>query len=315
LRNYRQLLSNADINEVYYAHDFVSDIPQLTMNAFPNALRVTYGDALGTTVNPDYYQARLTGKSRAEATAVARAAAKNPVNTAIRSPKQVISNLVQGRMRSLKAEVAALVLPVDQGGDFLRGKKLIVVPRNLALEVIRDLEHGLPELVDYSREVLAGTPAPHFVLLTENWTEAGILSPERAVGMYEELLRRSVPAGATVLIKAHPLAVEPLAERLMGQVRGTYHVTVIPDDIARYPLELWRTLLSSCQVLGVMSYTSISLRYLYGTEPGDLGAELIEQFAPEGIGDRFVEAEEMYSHILRQLGTWDQASVLWKGSP
>jgi len=152
---------------------------------------------------------------------------------------------------------------MDQTGNCLDGKELLIVPKDLVLEVVSDSQKSVPELADYSRELLASAPGPHFLVLLENASDGNFLEFDREVALYEEMVRSHVSLGSTLIIKAHPLSIAPVDEALSRCLASDYVVRRVSDRFRRYPMELWRDLIRACEVM-TMSYCSISLTFLYG---------------------------------------------------
>lgn len=302
-------------DEVHYAHDLTGRVPELAMNAYPDAKRIVFGDALGSVYDTRYFMALAQGATIEEAR---RAALERPRLRARQVPRAIarwLRDAALGAPRRLPPDRAVLVLPMDQTGSALANTPISVVPKQLALDIIADCRRVLPELADYSREVLAGAPAPHFLMLLENYADADMTSFEDEVTMYETVVRRRVPKGGTVLLKTHPLAVAPIDVALRERLDPEYATRVIPRELARYPMELWSDLVSSCEVISMLSYCGISLAFLYDKStlyPMDAG--VIERFFPERSWDRVRDADVLYRGQLANLATWDGNSILWKGS-
>jgi len=309
----RRLAGREAPDEIYYAHDIVSPIPRLLMEAFPRADRTTFGDALGSTFNAEYRLAQAAGATHQEAVRVAKNA---HVPAAGRRPS-LLSAFREKRKSSASAPQAthaALILPMDQTGDYLEDKTLVVVPRDVVLEVIAKCRQALPELEDFSRNWLAAHTSPRYLLLLENYSEARMMSFEASVHMYESMVRRVAPRGANVLIKPHPLATDPLARTLCQRLNSEYAACVMPTTLNRYPIELWRTLLEACEVVSTMSYCDVSLMYLYAKRPRQLMDDsLIAEYFPIASQGRLVEARDIYGEMLEALENWDGTSVLWRG--
>ena len=283
------------------------------MNAFPDALRVVYGEGLGQVSEKKYSLALAAGASIEEA----HRAARGRSNLEHRRFRSVVKGVVRkaafGAPRVFDADLAALIIPMDQTGSALADNPLTVVPKRVALEVIADCKGVLPELAKYSRDILTNTPAPHYVMLLENFADADMMSFEDETAMYEAVVRQYIPRGATILLKTHPLSIAPIETAVDARLSGEYAVRVIPQDLGRYPMELWSDLISSCEVISMMSYCGISLAYLYDKSTiCPLDFEVVQRFFPERAWDRMRDVALLYHGQLRNLETWDGTSILWK---
>lgn len=315
LASFRKLVGAGEFDEVYYAHDFVNRVPELMMNAFPRARRITFGDSLGFVFNGRYLVAQVLGASREEARAAVEQAARDDSLGVPQRAMRWVRRQLSIERRPYQANFAVLILPMDHTGDYLTDKELLVVPRAMTLEVIAECEAALPEVGGYSLELLSRTVSPRYLLVLENDVEANMMSLDEAVRMYETAVRRNTPVGATVLLKPHPLAVEPMAEEIARQLSPDYATMILSSELMRCPLELWKTLLDGCEVITPLSSCYVTLSYLY--DKGVIlasGRAWIEEFFPPKTWDYLTEVDERYRAMVSAMTTWDGKSVLWSGS-
>jgi hypothetical protein len=289
----------------------VGGIAELAMNAFPNARHVTFGDALGSVYDKELHLGMASGKNRKDL-AMARHTPGPPKSLAS-SVKRALKTCVLGRPKPLQATKAVLVLPMDQTGQCLRDKKLLVVPKNIVERLLRQCERALPELSDYTASLLDSTPQPRFLLMLENFADGSFTTLEHEASLCEDIVRRHVPGGATVVLKAHPLAVAQLDKTLAARLSADYTVRCVSPAYSRYPMELWGDLVRSCQVIS-FSYCSISLTFLYDKAViYPMTDALIERYIPSRFWDSYKNADALYQGQLRNLAAWDGQSVLWRG--
>ena len=313
LNRFRQKVSVAHFDEIYYTHDVVGRAAELAMNAYPRAVHITFGDALGSVYNKRYHLALASGAPQSQVNQQGVRTRLCP-RRMLNALKTYLRQIILGEPQPFQASKAVLILPMDQTGDCLDDKELSIVPRQLVLDIISDCQQSLPELRSYSQKLLAGTPVPRFLMLLENISDGNFTSFEREVAMCEEMVRRHVPERATVFIKAHPLSVAPVDDALCSRLESDYTARTVSREFRRHPVELWSDLISACQVIS-MSYPSISLAYLYDkpviypVEPS-----LIKEYIPERFWDSYKNADMLYRGQLANLATWDGRSVLWKGS-
>lgn len=315
LAEFRKLVGPDPFDEVYYAHDFVNRVPELMMNAFPQAERITFGDSLGFVFNGRYLVAQVLGASREEARASVEQAARDDSPGLTRRAMRWVRRRLLVEPRPCQARFAALILPMDHTGDYLNDKELLVVPRALTLEVIAECEATLPDVRQYSHELLGRSASPRYLLVLENDVESNTMSFDEAVRMYETAVRRNAPVGATVFIKPHPLAVEPTADEIARHLDPDYATTVLSPELMRCPLELWKTLLDGCEVITPLSSCYITLSYLYHKDVIlASGRAWIEEFYPLKTWDYLTEVDGRYREMVSAMATWDGKSVLWSGS-
>lgn len=276
---------------IYYAHDIGSDFfAQSAMQAFPNATRVCFGDALGVVYSIAYY----TEQTFPIGSLVENL--KRPGRTLRNVLWRVKRHWTLPRVsRRLDADYAVLMLPCDPGGDFLPGKKLLVVDRD-SLSVVLD---GLTEAVAdclpqrVNNAVKGGEP---FLMLLGSFSESQLTSEQSECAMYVAVARRYVEPGGVIVLKAHPASYSGKIERI-AQALGERHRVTFADNDA-LPIEALRTLVEAHRVIS-FSYSSVSLVYLYGIKViHAMTAELIDRYFPERSRQWMHESNLLY---LEQL--------------
>ena len=313
LRRFREKMGGSHFDEVYYAQDLVGRAAELMMNAYPGATHITFGDALGIIKNKRYKLALLGLQPDRVNRQMALRTRLRP-RRVLKELKACLQRTILGEPTPFQASKAVLILPIDQTGDGLNDKELFIVPKQLVLETLSDCQQAVPELVQYSRGLLTGTPAPHFLILLENFTDGGRTSFESEVAMYEEMVRSHAPQGATVLIKAHPNSVAAVDEALSSRLSPHYTTQVVSRDFRRYPVELWGDLIAACQVIS-MGYPGISLAFLYDKPViYPFSSSMVETYFHQRVWDYYKYFDRVTRDRLASLATWDGQSVLWKGS-
>ena len=314
LRGFRELAGRERFDQIHYAHDLVGRVPELCVNAYPEAERIVFGDALGSVYHKRYTLALAAGATALEARTVARGGRERTSPVGIRAAVAVLRRAIQGGPTEARPHVAELILPMDQTGTALEGTQLSIVPRDQVLGVIDECSRALPQLAEWSKRHLSETSAPHFLMLLENFADAGMIGLDDEVAMYAAMVRATVPQGATLILKAHPLIHSPVDAALRDVLHMEFNVVLMPRDLGRYPMELWRELAHSCKVLSVLSYCGISLPYLYGTPTlYPFGEGFIERFFPKRSWDQVREQETVCRGQLANLERWDGRGILWAG--
>jgi hypothetical protein len=285
----RQWLGVPEAGEVHYAHDVVGRAAELLMRAYPDACRITFGDALGSVYN--------------KAAHLANALDEPIASVAARLPKH-----------GFQATEACLVLPIDQYGDSLTGKTLHVVPRERVLDVVARCAAGLPELDAGLATLLERSSPPRCLFLLENLTDADFIAFDRELALQERMVRAHAPPGACVILKPHPLSVSPMADALAARLADTYTVVPVAPELCRYPVELWARLVRSCQVIA-WSYSALSLRYLYGQRVVyALEPEMIETYFEPRMWEFMKDSRRLMVNPLQGLDTWDGSGPLYSGT-
>jgi hypothetical protein len=277
---------------VFYAHDIGSDyIAQSAMQAFPQATRVCFGDALGVVYSNNYYT-RLTYPL-------------GPIGNALRRPRQTLSSFfwrvkraytLPRRSDRLDAHCAALILSSDPGGDFLPGKELLPITRH-TLDSVLD---GLAQGVEYDLSRRSDTPqaayADKHLLLLGSFSESGFTSAAQEQAMYLDVVRQYIPPGATLVLKAHPASYGEKVRGIAQTLAAHCKVELTATDAL--PIEALRSL-AACRSIISFSYSSVSLHYLYGSHVVHaMTAQRIKQYFPPHIRPWMQESNALY---LEQL--------------
>jgi hypothetical protein len=323
----RALVGGHDFAEIYYAHDVIGVLYAMLAQSYPSATRICFGDGLGNVYERHYHlgllgievpkspplregeenESGLTGYLRRFLGLAGRAAA--------RSEARALSKLPFG-LSSIPPHDAALILPIDQSGEFLRNVRLQVIPRSIVLEVLQEISASCTALQAHVQELLARTQGHSkaaFLLMTENNAEGNFMSFDRDVDMYCAIIARYCPLGSVIVLKSHPGETLPRNEAIRTRLSSTYEVIEFSAALKRYPIELAGDLVRRCGLI-CMSYPTLSLKYLFGLDviqPTD--DSFIEQWYPEQYWVSYKNSLALYSHPLQQLGAWDGRSLLWRG--
>jgi hypothetical protein len=314
VRSFRQKLGIEQIDEIFYAHDVHGQVPGLVMNAYPEAERIVFGDGLGSIYNKIYHLTLKSGASREKA----RQAVRRGDNHQTGGLKRILINLITesllGKPKPYQADQAVLILPMDQTGTSLDNVELIVVPRQYVQNIITQCQKSLTDLEEYMRKLLTSNPPPYAIILLENIADANLSKLEDEVTLYEESIKKNVLPGSTIFIKGHPLSIAPVDKMLCDRLGDDYSPRIISHEYARYPIELWKELLSACKVISI-AYSSVTLAYLYDIPVVyALNDASIEKYIHPKYWEFFRDADLLYRGQLENLKTWNGQSILWKGS-
>jgi len=312
LQRFRGSLGRDRFDEIYYPHDVVGCAAELATCAYPNATPITFGDALGTvTTRP--YQMGLLGLERRESSLALKMRSLTSPRAVARKLRALCRTGREWGATGIHAREAVLILPIDESGDGLLGTEPMTVPKDFAQGILARCQQAVPELAAYSQGLLAKTLAPHYLMLLQNWTDGNFTSFEHEVAMYEEMVERHVPHGATVFLKGHPLSARPLDKELCTRLLSRFAASVVSSALGLYPVELWGDLIASCEVVS-MGYPGTSLAFLYDKQviyPFSL--DMVERFFPERMWvylrycDRFTRAQRA------RLTSWDGRGIFLQG--
>lgn len=276
---------------IYYAHDISADfIAQSAMQAYPNASRVCFGDALGVVYSNDYFTDHTYPVGAAEV---------------FKRPMQTIRNLLfrlkrtwtlPSRKYRLNADYAVLVLPCDPGNDFLVGKKLQTVDFETLSHVLHNLSSSAEQYLSKQTKYVDGDPSSSVVMLLGSYSESRLISEIQECDLYVEVARLHIFPGSKIILKAHPVS-QPEKIALIKQALSAHYETivVINDDI---PIETMPLLAKQYKIIS-FSYSSVSLLYLYGSAVlHAMNDALIDKFFPEDKRIWMRESNALYLHQI-----------------
>lgn len=309
-------LGESHIDEIYYAHDFIGSFMALARKQYPAARRVCLGDAFGMVYERDFllsYQwKRRAGFSSLfdpgrwrRLFARARAAQRGPMP----APCADSAN-------RQSPDLACLVLPVDPSGRFLAKTPFEVCPRQIFMDVIARCADAAQELRAYIDRLLAeSVPGPRYLVMLENYAEAGHLRFNREVEMYCAIIRAHCPPGCTVFLKGHPNERSSRGERVRDTLGSEFRVIPLDTRYRRYPIELWRRLVHECRVISA-AYPVLSLKFIYGIDViQPMDDAFIERWFPRQVWRWLKDGLRLYMEPLRVLPAWDGSTILWSPAP
>lgn len=312
-------LIGSDYREVYYAHDIDGGMFNLLCAAYPKAKRICFGDAFGNVYEKQVQLGLLHPEVYDSAS---RDGIKNRAAGKILRMLQTLRPRRKSRMTVHDLEttqfaphVAALALPVDQSGHFLRNVRLVVAPRETLLETLEKCASGAGGLEHYVDEVLRRHDGKEkYILLTENHSEGDFVEFGTEIEMYCSVVKQHCEAGSLVLLKSHPGESLPRNEAIKEKLSEAFDVEELDPRFKRYPIELWRQLITESKVI-CMSYPVLSLKYLYGMDViQPMDDAFIEKWFPRWTWAAYKNAATLYMEPLKKLDGWDGKGVLWAGN-
>lgn len=284
-RHLRKRFGSDAFGAVHYAHDIGSDfLAQSAMQAFPRAVRACFGDALGVVYSNDYYT------QQTYPTGTAMAWLKSPrtqlMHWAWRCKR---AYTLPPRRDQLDADYVVPVLLCDPGGDFVPGKAVLNVRRETLDHVVEGLIRGAGAQPDTDF-------TDKHLLLLGSFSETGLTGEDDECALYVHAARAHVPAGQTVLLKAHPASYGGKVRKIAQALQA--HYTVELTDADAMPIETLRHL-ARCRTVLSFSYSSVSLHYLHGSHVVHaMNDALIQRYFPPSAQPWVHESNVLY---LEQL--------------
>jgi hypothetical protein len=282
---------------VYYAHDISADfIAQSAMQAYPNASRVCFGDALGVVYGNDYFTDQTFPVGVVEA---------------FSRPIQTIRNLLYrikrnwslpNRRHRLDAGHAVLILPCDPGGDFLLEKELQSVDYESLCHVLGGLSNSAERHLISQKCLDEGDANSSVVMLLGSYSESRLTSDIQECALYVEAARLHIPHESKIILKAHPVSQPEKIALIKKALSAHYDTVVVPND--EIPIETMPSLAKNYKIIS-FSYSSVSLLYLYGSNVlHAMNDTLINMFFPKETRLWIRESNALYlqqTDIARRL--------------
>lgn len=273
-------------DQIYYPHDVVGNMFQFFCEKFPEAVRVCYGDGMGLIFEKKVHIGLISKK----------------LGRSITSSKYDPDKMV-------------LILPIYQSKGYLSRTPLKICPKTLVVNTLNKIIYNSLELQSYLSSLLIKYKSYNkFLLLTENFSEGGFLSQSTEIDMWESIIRKNVPSGSLIFVKAHPGETWNRSQVLKKKLNKEYQIVSIEKAFIKYPVELWVNLIKRTEIL-TLSYPALSLKYLYNKDTiFCLTDTLITKWFPKNLWRSYRNSQSLYEKPLQRLGIWDGTSVLWQGS-
>lgn len=308
----KEFIGNTDMHEIYYGHDVVGHLYQSLCAAYPDAIRICFGDALGNVYEREVHLSYLRGVNEKTVSKTTILGRMKQCFDKFFASVPVVSEL---QSKNYKPHKAALILPVDQSGNFLQNAPLTVIPKDIATATLEQCRASCRDLNDYVNTLLEETSNNRrHLLLTDNFAEGNFIDFDREVEMYCSIIREQCTPGSVIFLKSHPAETLPRNKRIGEKLAGEYKIVELDSKFKRYPIELWKDLVLNSTII-CMSYPVLSLKYLYDidvVQPMDHA--FIEKWFPEWTWRSYKNSLSLYMEPLKNLATWDGKSVLWSGN-
>jgi hypothetical protein len=258
---------------VYYAHDISADfIAQSAMQAYPNASRVCFGDALGVVYGNDYFTDQTFPVGVVEAFV-------RPIQTIRNLLYRIKRNWsLPNRRHRLDAGHAVLILPCDPGSDFLLEKELQSVDYESLCHVLAGLSNSAERRLISQKCLDEADANSSVVMLLGAYSESRLTSDIQECALYVEAARLHIPHGSKIILKAHPVSQPEKIALIKKALSAHYKTVVAPND--EIPIETMPSLVKNYKIIS-FSYSSVSLLYLYGSNVlHAMNDTLIDMFFP-----------------------------------
>lgn len=295
----RSAIGEPTFEEIAIMRDYSGAGSPLILNAYPDAVKITYGDSFGLVGNESELRFRWSWSLKSGRSLL----------------KAIVRKVLLGSPKRFSFDAAVLTLPIDWSGSYLSEIQLLVPPRGFALAILKECGACLSELNSYCQILLDGAHDPYVILLS-TLSDSQLMSSEDEIDLYVSLIRQTVPRGSTVFLKPHPRGEINVLTSVMKRIGSEYSFQVIDDSrFSRLPIELWRLLIEECRIVAVYSTCCLNLNYFYGKEVIlPLNESNIRQYVyPKRIAS-VVKGNAMNLESLNRLKEWDGKSPVWRAA-
>jgi Alpha-2,8-polysialyltransferase (POLYST) len=296
----RIALGEPDFDEVYLARDFCGDGSPLIINAYPDAVKVAYGDSLG-----------LVGDKRTYTSINWN----TPVRSLLSRCKALFQRTLLGGPKSIIFDAAVLSLPLDLSDGALKDVPMFVPSKCHVERQVNEIYERLDDLKRYCNLLLGHeSEANNYLFLLSNLSASGLMSQQNEISMYVEIIRSMAGQKDKILLKFHPRSSHDVVDAVVANLSQEYTLKVIDDvKLSRLPIELWNDLIVRSKIVAMFSTSALNIKYIYAKDVElPLDNVRIQKYF---YGDKVAyvtQVNEMIAQSIAGLEDWDGKSVLWK---
>lgn len=256
-RYLKNKFGNDAFKAIYYAHDISADfIAQSAMKAFPRADRVCFGDGLGLFYSNDYFTKQTYPLTRT-------CAGDGWPLSAFRNWLFRIKRawtLPFFDKATFGCQYVVPILPSDPGGDYLRGKQVMLVDNASITEVLNMLSEAAGQFVEGGH---VADRRNAVVMLLGSYSESKLTTEDQELDLYTHAAQENIAKDQKIVLKPHPASSAEKTMRIQKALATAYTVEIA--DCNELPVEFIPTLVEFKKIIS-FSYSSVSLRYLYGID-------------------------------------------------
>lgn len=294
-----------EFDEIYFPHNMNKGSTDFLFEKYPKAKRICCGDSFGVMYTRKSF-VRLFGNPTAQKDFLSTLKSKTyAILQYLRHPQWKFFE------KNYKIHQAAVVLPVDQSGEFFKHIPLIVCQKETVMGVIKKCFGSSQKLQNYIRKMLKPFGRQKiFVLLTENFAEANLVPFEKEIEMYCAIIKKYCCKDDILFLKPHHGEALPRGQKIIERLSG-YNIFELKKDFTRYPIEIWQALLDRALII-TAGYPVLSLKYLYNIDviqPFD--QKFIKKWFPQGKQIFINHGVELYAESIKRLKRWDGRGPLY----
>jgi hypothetical protein len=149
-----------------------------------------------------------------------------------------------------------------------------------------------------------------------NLNRSGLITKEKEIALYVEIINETAVKGSSIFLKAHPRDSAEVLDAIVDRLHANFKVIVIDDArVSRIPIELWAGLIESCRVIPIFSSSAITLKYIYKKSVWlPLNEELVRKYFFKDKISYMLESNHWISKSIENLDIWDGSSLLFEST-
>ena len=296
-----EFLGTSKADEIYLCRNWQFG-HRFMMNAYQEAEKICYGDALGLYFSEAYFSP--TAKNGRRFDSLVRKKLGEVKRFVRRTPKLVTTATSYPLLSALDFDIGYFLLPNILGEE--PPMKTRLVKKELTERIFRDLAGALAsdEIVEKYKYI---SSVPTVVLMTSNFSEAKRMSTEKEIIAYRKFLERmKFPRESTLMIKPHPRDGEQKIQQVSRAVEDLFtNVVVLTEpDLFYIPFEIFLMQVfkgktdKAVRDLKIVTFSTacLSLQVLFKFEPIiGFGRDLVGKFFhPEYVEGRIKHENDLH---------------------
>lgn len=302
----RQAYKKHPFGEIIYAHDLSADFFTHTfIHAFPDKQRICFGDSLGIVYTQNYFANLRYDNTKPSHQGLSVKFKARLINWLKLKRRQFLLP-----KKTLDANKAILILPFDPGGDFLTKIPFAIPAKDEVTLVLNWLSRNagrdktLEQLIEKDN-----TKISFFAL--NNLCESKFATLDNELKLYQHIIDEYAPKKSLLIIKPHPGSSASSLQCFKNRLSHDGEIYYLAEEFSVYPIELNEKLIRRSDLILSMSYTSISIPYLYEKAVIHvLSSQLIDLYFNPEAKVWVEESNEQYLGLMSSLKNWDKKTPL-----
>ncbi len=247
-----QLLGVDRVDEVYLCRNYIGLGSSFILNAYPSAIKITYGDGYGIVSEKDFFENFTYSQNKLFSDRVF--SIKNKI-------KEKILNVLGWSFKSLEFDLALLSIPIDYSGTYLKSIPHEFIPISILENLIIQARIYVEDLYqDYVKEKLSNKSVD-LLLLTSTFTESKYSSEDDELDLYLSRIPSFLSVGSFIVIKEHPRNSSHVSTRLKNRLSEKgFRVCCLNDKEFNFiPIELSIDIINPALIISFSSSAPIVL--------------------------------------------------------